>query len=197
MPLPHSSLRYSPVEGSVEGYDPTRRRLSDLGESFADRAAYENALRAGDEVIYQVTNIEAASGAGQLHYALGKLLPGKVGQEYFLTRGHLHAWRPAAEVYICLSGRGMMLLEDAANGDCQAVELTPDQVVYVPGNTAHRTINTGSEALIYWGVLSCDAGHDYAYVGEHNFRQVVVECEGKPVVMDRKAYLQSLSRGNT
>jgi glucose-6-phosphate isomerase len=31
---------------------------------------------------------------------LGVLMPGKVGAEYFMTKGHIHAWRPAAEVYL-------------------------------------------------------------------------------------------------
>ena len=67
-------------------------------------------------------------------------------------------------------------------------------MVYVPGFTAHRTINTGNEPLVYWGIIGAEAGHDYGTVGERNFRQVVVEIDGSPVAMDRQAYLQRIRR---
>jgi glucose-6-phosphate isomerase len=85
-----------------------------------------------------------------------------------------------------------MLIQEESTGHCYAADLTPSQVVYVPGHTAHRTVNTGVEPLVYWGVLSCDAGHDYEYVRQNPFRQVVIQVEGSPVVMDREEYRQRL-----
>ena len=70
--------------------------------------------------------------------------------------------------------------------------LAANTVVYVPGHTAHRTVNTGSEPLVYWGILSSDAGHDYGAVGKRNFRQVIVAVDGKPVVMERAEFLARL-----
>ncbi len=188
MSLPPLGLSYDPAGAAIAGYPPTQRWLSQLGSSFVDPAAYQARLSRGDALVYQVTNVETASGEGQLHYALAVLMPGRVGDEYFLTRGHIHAWQAAAEVYIALSGQGMMLLENIQTGECQAVELSPRQVVYVPGYTAHRTANTGSEPLVYWGVLSSQAGHDYRYVQEHNFQQVIVQQQGRPVVLRREDY---------
>ena len=60
------------------------------------------------------------------------------------------------------------------------VTLAENTVVYVPGHTAHRTVNTGSEPLVYWGILSSEAGHDYGAVGKRNFRQVIVEVTVSP-----------------
>lgn len=194
MSIPPLGLPYHISDASVAGYPAAQRWLSQLSGCFVDAAAYQSRLAQGDTLVYQVANVETASGDGQLHYGLGQLMPGLVGDEYYLTRGHIHTWREAAEVYICLRGSGVMLLEDIQTDACHAVALTPEQVVYVPGHTAHRTVNVGEEPLVYWGVLSSQAGHDYAYVQAHNFQQVVVCREGRPVVMHRTDYLQEAKR---
>jgi glucose-6-phosphate isomerase, archaeal len=163
----------------------TERKLSDLRGSFHDAAAYEAALAAGDPLLYSVASVEPASGDGQLHYGLGILYPGKIGDEYFLTRGHYHSHRPAAEVYIGLKGKGLMLLEDESTGESRTAPLGEGAIVYVPGHTAHRTMNTGSEPLVYIGVYPSNAGHDYGAIAKKNFRMVVVEREGRPVMLPR------------
>jgi glucose-6-phosphate isomerase len=193
MSIAPACQRYDPINGVIDCIQPSQRWLSQLKASYSDQAAYARQAAAGDTLIYQVSNVEAAEGDGQLHYGLGVLMPGRVGDEYYLTRGHIHAWRPAAEVYVCLSGQGMMLLEDAASGASSAIEMSPQQVIYVPGNTSHRTINTGDTPLGYWGVLSRQAGHDDSYVEEHGFRDVVVAVECRPVVMPREQYLKELA----
>lgn len=185
------SLPYTVADGMIAGHRPVARHLRDVAAAFADQVAAAN-LAADNPLLYYVTMIDEHNGIGALHYALGVLLPGKVGAEYFMTKGHLHAWRPAAEVYIGLAGEGLMLLEDEGTGACSVAPLAANTVVYVPGHTAHRTVNTGSEPLVYWGVLSSDAGHDYGAVGERNFRQVVVEVDGQPVVMERAEFLAQL-----
>ena len=121
-----------------------------------------------------------------MHYGLGVLMPGKVGDEYYMTKGHLHAWRPAAEVYIGLEGEGVMLLEDEHTGDTRMEVLAKNTVVYVPGHTAHRTINTGTEPLKYIGVYPSAAGHDYAPIAEKNFKMMLVERAGEPTLIERK-----------
>jgi glucose-6-phosphate isomerase len=185
-----SSLALDPNSAALEGQPELQRRLSALQGCYADEAAYAATLAAGDPLLYATSGVESIEGDGQLHYVIASLLPGKIGDEYYMTKGHIHAWRPAAEVYIGLRGEGMMLLQDEESGECIAVPLSADRVVYVPGHTAHRTVNTGSEPLVYWGVLSSAAGHDYSSVAGRNFNLVVVEVDGKPQVMERAAYLQ-------
>jgi glucose-6-phosphate isomerase, archaeal len=189
-----SSLRFDSHTAALEGQPENKRRLSTLADCFADEAAYRAAVAAGDPVLYATSGVETASGDGQLHYVIGMIEPGKIGDEYYMTKGHLHAWRPAAEVYIGLSGEGVMLLQDEETGECIALPLAAERVVYVPGHTAHRTINTGSEPLVYWGVLSSAAGHDYGSVADRNFALVVVEVDGTVQVMERAAWLQRLAR---
>jgi glucose-6-phosphate isomerase len=172
--------------GRIEGSPVTRRHLSDLKGVFADGLAYERQLAAGDALVYSVSSVEMAQGEGQLHYGLGTLMPGRIGREYYMTKGHYHSWRPAAEVYIGLQGEGCMLLEDDA--ESRLLPLQERTVVYVPGHTAHRTINTGDGPLIYLGVYPAAAGHDYGAIAERNFRKVVVEREGRPVMLDRAGF---------
>jgi glucose-6-phosphate isomerase len=174
------------LDGAKIGDRPrVQRRLSDLRGNFSDRAAYDAALAQADPVIYEVTAVEPATGDGQLHYGLGVLFPGKIGNEYFLTKGHLHAHRTAAEVYIGLKGEGVMLLENEASGESRMIPLRANSAAYVPGHTAHRTINTGGEPLVYIGVYPSNAGHDYAAIAATNFRMIVVERNGTPVMQQR------------
>lgn len=188
---PNDVLRFDPMQGMIEGRVPMERYLADVRSSFADQVACEGRL-VENPLLYSVTQIEDHGGEGQIHYGLGILMPGRIGREYFMTKGHLHAWRPAAEVYIGLRGRGMMLLEDERTGECRAVPLEANRTLYVPGHTAHRTVNVGDEPLVYWGILSSAAGHDYGAVGERNFCKVIVEKDGEPVVMDREEFLREL-----
>jgi glucose-6-phosphate isomerase len=171
--------------GTIAGAPVVRRRLSDLKGCFADAAGYEAAMALGDPLVYTVSSVEAGNGSGALHYGLGVLYPGRVGDEYFMTKGHLHSRREAAEVYIGLRGEGCMLLEDEATGECRLEPLGEGRVVYVPGHAAHRTINTGDVPLVYIGVYPADAGHDYGAIAERNFRMVVVERAGVAAMVER------------
>lgn len=186
------SLRFDAHSAELEGQAKQSRRLSALRGCFADDRAFAAAVAAGDPELYFTAGVQDASGEGQLHYVLGLIHPGKVGSEYYMTKGHSHAWRPAAEVYIGLRGEGLMLLQDERSGECVALPLGAERVVYVPGHTAHRTVNTGSEPLVYWGVLSSAAGHDYGALSEQNFALVVVEVDGQPQALPRADYLRRL-----
>jgi glucose-6-phosphate isomerase len=176
---------YDPASGEIAAAPTVKRHLSDLRGCFADADAYEAALARSNPLLYTVAAIEPAHGQGDLHYGVGKLMPGRVGREYFMTKGHLHAWRPAAECYFGLGGEGVMLLEEEATGESCIVPLRPNGVVYVPGHTAHRTVNVSTVPLIYIGVYPAQAGHDYSTIAAKNFRHVVVEQGGRPTLVER------------
>jgi glucose-6-phosphate isomerase len=188
----HLSVAYSIDPAALEGADFTERHLSQLRDCFADKAAFEAALAEGDPLLYRVASIAPAEGDGQLHYGLGILYPGKVGSEYYMTKGHLHSHRPAAEVYVGLAGEGSMLLEEEKTGESRLVNLSAGRVVYVPGFTAHRTMNTGQVPLVYLGIYPANAGHDYGAIAEKNFRQVLVEDVDGPTLVTRESFLRSL-----
>jgi len=50
---------------------------------------------------------------------------------------------------------------------------------------AHRTINTGGDPLVYLGISPSSAGHDHAAIARRNFRNIVVERDGVPVMISR------------
>jgi glucose-6-phosphate isomerase, archaeal len=187
--FPPLHRRFDPDAGTIDGVPGVSRTLADLKGSFADTPAYEQALRTGNPVVYTVSSVSLHQGSGDLHYGLGVLHPGTVGREYYLTRGHLHSRREAAEVYLGLKGEGRMLLEDETTGESTVLELLPNSIVYVPAHTAHRTINVGSVPLVYIGIYPADAGHDYEEIARRNFRMVIVEREGKPIAMERREYI--------
>ncbi len=49
-----------------------------------------------------------------------------------MTRGHLHAISDRSELYVGLSGRGVMILE-TVDGRSEVVDVEPGRAVYVPG----------------------------------------------------------------
>lgn len=188
---------FQPDGSNIYGYPVVERRLSELDKVFADPDAFAETLVAQENPrVYTVSSVAPAEGNGQLHYGLGKIMPGKVGQEYFMTRGHYHEWREAAEIYIGLSGTGYMLLETENSDDGQLIPLLPNSIVYVPGFTAHRTINTGDTPLTYLGIYPAKAGHDYGSLAQSNFRHVVVEVNGTPTLLRRTDHLAQLKAKN-
>lgn len=178
-------VRTFALAGSLADGDVVERRLSDLTGTFADDDALRDAAAEDDRIVYTVTSAIRGDGEGDLGYGLGVLQPGRVGDEYHLTKGHLHAWRPAAEVYIGLRGSGAMLLQNEDGGHSRLVPFGAGEIVYVPGDTAHRTVNTGDEPLVYLGVYPARAGHDYGALAERNFRHVVLAGPDGPVLRER------------
>lgn len=177
-------IRLDLITGLIMGSEPMRRTLSYMKNMFNDKAAYDKMLAVGDKLIYEfydlgipATEMELACGSSIVH-------PGKVGDEYFMTKGHFHEVLETAEVYYCVSGQGMMLME-SPEGDCEVQEFVPGAAVYVPGRYAHRSINTSpNQKLITFFAFRGDAGHDYGTIEKNGFRKLVVEKNGKPVVVD-------------
>ena len=177
--------RFNPETGTLAGGTRVERRLSDLKGVFLDQTAYAAACAESDRLVYSVEAAEPGTGDGDLHYGIGLIQPGRIGQEYFMTKGHLHKWREAAELYIGLSGEGVMLLEVEATGESRMLPLEPGTAVYVPGHTGHRTANVGDDPLSYIGVFPARAGHDYGAYAVQNFRCAIVDNGGEPRMIRR------------
>jgi glucose-6-phosphate isomerase len=172
--------------GALSAYDNhTLRRLSAMRGYFADAERYEQMLAASDIGLYEVYEVHRPESSGELLHGTSILHPGKVGDEYFMTKGHFHAVLETAEVYYVLQGQGMMVME-TPEGDWAVEELCPGRVLYVPPGWAHRSVNTGGEAdLITFFVYPGHAGHDYGSIESQGFRKRVVERDGKPRVVDK------------
>lgn len=160
----------------------TTRRLSDMRGLYADPAA-EAALAAENPLIYEVFyGWQAPELEGQLGYCTTIIRPGKVGDEYFMTKGHYHAKGSAAEVYYGLSGEGVLILQ-TREGKVETQRMVAGTVAYVPPYWGHRTMNVGRENFVFLSVFPADAGYDYGTIEREGFAQIVVEREGKPTLI--------------
>jgi len=150
------------IDGSSSHYE---KYLADLAGVYRDEAAYRDELsrRGDDALVYQVEECRTGTGPGALITGTSTILPGRIGDEFAMTRGHLHAQASRAELYYGLSGQGVMLL-DSLDGQCRALPITPGVAVNVPGHWVHRSVNVGTEALVMLFVYNEDAGQDYELI---------------------------------
>jgi glucose-6-phosphate isomerase len=180
-----------PDEGRLSEYDNhVVRKLSAMRGQYQDEQAYEQRIVSGDDVLYEVYEIHRPHVAGELLHGLSIIHPGKVGDEYHMTKGHFHTVLDTAEVYYTLRGRGMMIME-TPEGDSAVEELKPGSVLYVPPRWAHRSVNTGAEDLVMFFVYPGNAGHDYGTIEQQGFRKLVVEHDGGPQVVDNPRWRPS------
>jgi glucose-6-phosphate isomerase, archaeal len=170
------------------------RRLSSMKNQFFDQAAYDAMLSKEDYLLYEVYEIRLPEEAGVLLQGISIVHPGKVGDEYYMTKGHFHSVIETAEVYYCLRGSGCMVME-TPEGEWAVEELSPHKILYVPPRWAHRTVNTGhSEDVVTFFVYPGNAGHDYGSIEKQGFRKLVVEHGGAPAIIDNPRWLPPEAR---
>lgn len=169
--------------GRSDNAKTTKRTLSQMKEMFCDREAAEKLLETEDPLIYEFHELGCPERAGDLAFGTTILYPGRVGSEYYMTKGHFHTVLETAEVYYTLDGEGFMVLEDPS-GDTMELALSKGQAVYVPRSYAHRTVNTGEKPLILFYTFAADAGHDYGTIETKGYHKLIVEKDGKPVIID-------------
>jgi glucose-6-phosphate isomerase len=150
------------------------RKYTDM-KDFYQTSIQEN------PIIYEVYAQETPPNTGELSMATTILHPGTIGDEYFMTKGHFHRKKEASEVYIGISGRGLIIMEKE-DGRTVHESVHPDILVYVPPNWAHRAVNTGDENFIFLAIYPSDAGHDYGAIEEKGFSLRVIRENGGPVI---------------
>lgn len=174
-----SPYRVDPVRGDLQGPGliTSERHLGDLQGVFEDEASRQ-ALPA-DCLVYRVTaHMPVSQGTeGGLYFGTSFIEPGRVGDEYFMTRGHLHQKIEAAEYYWGIRGEGMLILMDE-NRRCTAQRVRPGSLHYIPGKVAHRLANTGKEVLAVGACWGAEAGHDYAAIEQHGFSARLKAVDG-------------------
>ena len=159
------------------------RKLSSMKNQYIDEVSYGEMIKKEDTVLYEVYEKLVPEIEGELIQGLTIVHPGKVGKEYFMTKGHFHSVLETAELYFCLNGYGYMMME-TPEGDCLAEELLPYTALYIPGGWAHRSINVGNEDLLMLFVYPAHAGHNYATIETKGFRKLIVEDKGSPKIID-------------
>ena len=157
--------------------------VRDLAGLYLDEAAFASRCAVhGDDVAYFVDDFRANEEEG-LIVGTSVLLPGVIGSEYAMTRGHLHEHAAAPEIYHCLSGHGALVMENL-KGEPRIVEMRESTVVYVPGHWIHRSVNVGGDPLVTMFAYSSGAGQDYGVVERSRglSKLVVRDGEGWRVV---------------
>lgn len=156
------------------------RKLSDLYGFFQDVKAYETIPP--ETLIYEVySHIPGPDGGtdGAVNFGLTHIHPGKVGQEYFMTKGHFHEKDNRAEYYWGIEGEGVLILMDRKR-NAWGEKMFPGSLHYIPGGVAHRVANTGNKTLSFAACWPSDAGHDYEEIARNGFSTRLIEAGGIP-----------------
>jgi glucose-6-phosphate isomerase len=98
-----------------------------------------------------------------------------------MTKGHYHKVLETGEIYLCLKGRGLMMMK-LSDGSCRWENFAPGRLVYAPPYWAHRSVNTGNEPLISLCIYPGDAGHNYGDIQTEGFPKRVFKRNGQVVV---------------
>lgn len=176
IPLPEA------VPSRIDGH--IQRRLSSLKGQFLDADAYAAMLAEEDRLVYEVYEIHRPERSGELLHGLSVVHPGKVGSEFFMTKGHFHTVRETAEIYYVLKGEGFMVME-TPDGEAAVESLSPGSVLYVPPLWAHRSVCTSrQEDLVTFFIYPANAGHDYGTIEQQGFRKLVMETSRGIEIVD-------------
>lgn len=178
------TINFDMFTGLSKDVPMIKRNLSDLAGMFLDNDAYEKIMETENPVVYEYHTIKIPPTEGDLSFGYSVLYPGKVGDEYYFTKGHFHEKLYIAEIYHCVKGRGVILLENK-DGDWKALEVKTGDICYVPGGYAHRSINVSdTEPFVIVFTHRADAGHDYGTIKNKGFRKIVLEKSGNPQITD-------------
>lgn len=162
------------MSGATGRYE---KRLRDLGGIYANEAAFAAAAQDGARIVYYVYEARPAAQHGDLIFGTTFMEPGKIGDEYFVTRGHIHARGNRPETYTGESGIGLMLME-SPEGETRILEIAPHVLVYVPPLWIHRSVNIGATPLVMSFCYPSDSGQDYEIIARSNGMATRIIAEG-------------------
>jgi glucose-6-phosphate isomerase len=180
--LPMPQVIPSRVDNHIE------RRLSALRGQFLDQETYNKMLSTEDQLIYEVYEIHRPEVEGELLMGVSIVHPGKVGKEFYMTKGHFHTVLATSEIYYCMRGEGYMVME-TPEGETSVEALSPGKVLYVPPRWAHRSVCTSrQEDLVTFFAYPANAGHDYGTIEKQGFRKLVLDGTNGPEIVDNPRF---------
>lgn len=174
--LDNYNMKGDPVVNQV-------RRLKDLSGIFQDEKTFGS--MGPEQIAYTVQAwLPVAEGTpGGLFFGVSTIMPGKVGSEYFMTKGHFHAQSDRAEFYWGVQGKGMLILMDR-DRHTWGEEIYTGSLHYIGSEIAHRLANTGSENLVVGACWPSDAGHNYEEIAATGFSARLLEIDGNPLLIE-------------
>jgi glucose-6-phosphate isomerase, archaeal len=161
-----------------------QRQLSSLQGYFLDQEAYKSALSQANPIVYEVYELLRPEITGELLQGVSIIHPGKIGREFYMTKGHFHAVLDTSEVYYCLGGEGYMVME-TPEGEARVEPISAGKVLFVPPRWAHRSVCTSrQQPLAIFFVYPAHSGHDYGTIETQGFRKLVVDGENGIEIID-------------
>ncbi|EPX83714.1 glucose-6-phosphate isomerase [Rubellimicrobium thermophilum DSM 16684] len=174
------SLAVDPERGRLLGAEQRyAKSFGDLAGLYADRTAFEALLASRrDEIAYEVTAYVPGDRVNDLIVGVTRMVPGRVGREFFMTRGHIHARADRPEIYHGQSGHGLMLMESPA-GEIRIAKIGPGSLCYVPPFWIHRSVNIGDTDLVMLFAYPADSGQDYGIIERSGGMRVRIMADGR------------------
>lgn len=153
------------------------RKLCDIENIFLEKELLK--YMDMQQTVYHVSSLLPVreKTPGGLFFGITTIYPGRVGTEYFMTKGHFHSNIDTAEFYWGVEGQGVLILMDA-DKNVWAERMFPGSLHYIPGKVAHRVANTGYQKLVFSACWPADAGHDYETIAKEGFAKRLFEING-------------------
>lgn len=146
----------STIRKFEKGYEKKgTRKLKDIKDRFIDGKEAENILKKEGNLEVYETFTKSFS---PIKLTLTVVNPGKVGKEFYLTKGHVHKNR-TPEFYILLEGMGSLVLQKV--GKSKEVKLKKGKIALIPEGWAHRLTNTGRRKLKVLTIYHENSKPDY------------------------------------
>jgi len=155
-----------------------QKRLADLAGIYLDSQAFDEA--AADDVsgvVYTVNEMRPDQQRGDVIFGTTFMEPGRIGAEFYMTRGHIHATANRPEVYYGESGEGLLLME-SPEGETRILPLEPRVAVYVPPMWIHRSVNVGAAPLVMSFFYPGDSGQDYDIIARSGGMATRIMADG-------------------
>ena len=172
-------ITYSGINLTGKKVNKIYRRIADLHGLYADEEAFEKCDK--EMIVYDVESfLPVAEGTeGGLFFGITHIQPGKIGNEYFMTKGHLHTIENRAEYYWGIEGEGVLLLMDKER-KIWGEHIYLGSLHYINGFTAHRVANVGNTVLSFGACWPSDAGHNYELIAKDGFSKRLMDANGHP-----------------
>jgi glucose-6-phosphate isomerase, archaeal len=155
-----------------------QKHWRDMAGLYADTGAFARRLAQGaDDLTYEVGEFRPSARPGDMIFGVTRLLPGRIGDEFAFTRGHIHAVADRPEIYYGQKGEGLMLLE-SPDGETRIVPVGAQTICYVPPFWLHRSINVGADDVVMVFAYPADAGQDYDIIARAGGMRVRVLADG-------------------
>ncbi len=160
------------------------RKLSEMQEVSSDKAFFKKSgLEAGKAIYHMYREVRSL---GKIRYDITVIPAFSIGNEFVKTAGHYHPEaKPGlgfCEIYQVLQGNAHYMLQRRENGkviEVALVKATEGDVVVIPPNWGHVTINPGKKTLVMANLVDCSFDSDYSVYKKMGGAAYFEMCDGK------------------